>query len=168
MREIPLVNGKGVALVDDEDFALVSACRWRLHNNGYAITNARNGARGATLFMHRLILTLADGEQTDHVNGNKLDNRRENLRRCTAAENSRNQRKWTTDRTSQYKGVYWSNTRRRWTARITVNGRLLQVGSSQYELAAAVAYDEAAREHFGAFAAVNFPKEGERAARSAA
>lgn len=163
MREIPLVNGKGVALVDDEDFDALNAFRWRRHPHGYAITTPY----GRTIYMHRFVLGCFDGGEVDHLNGDKLDNQRANLRTCSRSENMHNTRKSKAGRTSQYKGVSWSEKRKRWIARIDVNGKKKMVGSSQYEVAAAVAYDEAAREHHGEFARLNFPKDGERSALAA-
>lgn len=76
------------ALVDDEDAALVSTQTWRLHSAGYA----HSYVGGRAVLMHRLILGLQHGDKvhTDHVNRDRLDNRRANLRGGTQQQNNRN------------------------------------------------------------------------------
>jgi hypothetical protein len=93
----------------------------------------------------------------DHKNGDKLDNRRENLRICTIAENIRNSKTSTKKgKTSRYKGVYWVGRIKKWVARIHVDRKGLHVGVFTDEAEAARAYDVAARQHFGEFARTNF------------
>jgi hypothetical protein len=113
------------------------------------------------LTIHRII--LADAEEVDHINGDGLDNRRMNLRASSRAENMRNTRK-PRNNTSGFKGVCWDRDHARWRSYIQINGRLLYLGLFDDLEVAARAYDTAARAHFGAFAALNFPAEGERAA----
>jgi hypothetical protein len=113
------------ALVDPEDYELVSAHRWHL-SEGYPATNVldpRGGLRSdgkrlrrRVLRMHRLLMGCVpgDGVLVDHRNRNKLDNRRGNLRKGTRAVNSQN----TSSRrgsTSRYRGVHWD--RGRWVAK---------------------------------------------------
>jgi hypothetical protein len=109
--------------------------------------------------MHKL---LTGWPQTDHINGNGLDNRRCNLRPVTSQQNRANQRK--TRGTSQFKGVYLRRRERNWEAAIKVNRRRIYLGTFSSEVEAARAYDAAARHHFGEFAALNFPRVGERLA----
>jgi hypothetical protein len=109
--------------------------------------------------MHQLI---TGWPLTDHINGNGLDNRRANLRPASAEENQRNQRK--THGTSRYKGVCWFKATKRWHAQIRTGGKRHHLGFYTEEVEAALAYDAAARNLFGDFAAVNFPMPGERSA----
>lgn len=158
MMTIPLSRGRYVALVDDEDHARISEHRWH-HKNGYAVRWTPDRTR--RLSMHREVLGFPDARYLDHANGNPLDNRRTNLRICTAAQNSWNSRA-RGKRFRQFKGVQCRHGR--WRTRIRIKGWLTHVGSFSTELEAALAYDRAARQHFGKFACVNFPFEGERPA----
>jgi len=92
MREIPLSN-RGIAIVDDEDYDFVSQWSWYQTYDGYAARSVWDGRNGKLnrVRMHRAILGLQKGI-CDHVNRNKLDNRRSNLRPATARLNSLNQR----------------------------------------------------------------------------
>lgn len=84
MPEIKLYRGE-IALVSECDYEWLSAMRWHKSIRGYA---QRSPKPGVTEFMHRLIMgTPPEGMQVDHINGNKLDNRRENLRFVSASEN---------------------------------------------------------------------------------
>lgn len=154
MREIALPRGM-VALVDDEDFALVSRRTWspsRNDGNGgtfYAVSGA-----SPRVLMHVLILGSEPGTQIDHINGNGLDNRRSNLRRCSRAQNAANRAKQRGTFTSRFKGV--SRLASGWRAYITA-GRFIYLGTFATEEDAARAYDAAAVEHFGEFARLNFP-----------
>jgi hypothetical protein len=161
--EVTLTQGK-VALVDRADLELVAEHRWyalRNRRTFYAQTSLPcSDGKHTTLKMHRLILPGA--EQIDHVNGNGLDNRRSNLRAATSLDNKRNERK-RRDNTSGFKGVHWRKDLSRWRACIMVDGRTIHLGYHADRESAARAYDAAARERFGAYAAVNFPEPGERA-----
>lgn len=159
MREIPLANGRGVVLVDDDDFEFLSRFRWRLHNRGYAFTGPR------TLFMHRLILGARRGEQVDHVNRDPRDNRRANLRRCDQAQNMANSRH--PIGRNGFRGVLRlprGPNCPRFLARLRVRGRVVRGGVYTTPEAAARAYDELARQHNGEFARLNFPRDNEQAA----
>lgn len=167
--EIPLTNG-GVAFVDDEDEDLVRQYRswWVLespspHRSSFYARGSRPGDRRKPL-MHKL---LTGWPLVDHINGNGLDNRRENLRPATRSQNGGNRRKAMLA-TSRFKGVSrYPQDRTRWIANIGVEGQKLYLGIFADELNAALAYDMAARMHFGEYAALNFPEPGERAALAA-
>lgn len=168
-REIPLTKGY-VAIVDDEDYERVSRRSWcaRPGGNGnvYAargIVRRKEGLRYIQL-MHREVLGLDPAYSTDppvvvdHINGDTLDNRKANLRICTQAQNSRNRRKIKAGR-SIYKGVMPRPEHGSFKARIRIDGKLINLGSYATEKDAALAYDVAAREHFGEYARLNFPDE---------
>lgn len=159
MKRVPLTRGY-VALVDDADYeAVMAAGPWYAlvkadRQTVYAQRNIRrsNGERSGQ-YMHKF---LTGWDQTDHRNGDGLDNQRDNLRPATGSENNRNSR-LRKDNTSGFKGVQWDKQRRRWVAGIRVSGRQRQIGSYDNPVDAAHAYDAAARELFGAFARPNFP-----------
>lgn len=152
MAEVQLSNGS-IALVSDEDYEAVSAYRWGL-SNGYAKTNIKKAdGRFTLLSMHRLILglTAGDGKLGDHINSITLDNRRENLRVCTRAENCRNQQKSKAN-TSGFKGVHWRSDSNRWVAKIKHNGKIVHLGSFRSLQSGYEAYCKAAKELHGEFA----------------
>lgn len=163
--EIPLTRGF-VALVDDQDAEKVQGRKWHAHHSDsrvYAGREERDTVTGAKRFvyMHRVIAGASDSMQVDHKNHETLDNRRENLRLCTTSENQRNQRRVSENRSSLFKGVHFYKARQKWTASIMVNGSTIHLGYYTDEIAAAKAYDAAAREHFGEFAYVNFEEESQ-------
>jgi hypothetical protein len=138
----------GSVLIDAADLPLVEGYGWRLIK-GYA--RCGSGRRGETRAMHRFIVGAAAGDVVDHINGDPTDNRRSNLRICTAQENARN-RKPHSGR--EFKGV----TARlgRFRACILVNGKQVSLGGYETAIEAALAYDRAAAVHHGEFARLNF------------
>lgn len=148
MAEIVLTNGK-IVLVDEEDFIGLNKYRW-YPNKGYAVAkiNKKN------VLMHRLILNLEGKIETDHINHNKLDNRKENIRFATRSQNAANQLK--SRGTSKYKGVSWHKKRRKWQSGIKINYKAIYLGRHINEIEAARAYDKAAKRLFGEFALLNF------------
>lgn len=157
MKEILLTQGK-VALVDDADYERVNQHKWcanKIGNNWYAIRATGGRRKKKFIYMHRSITAVAPGMYVDHRNHNGLDNRRENLRVCTNAQNTRS-RGTGKNNTSGYKGVCWRKDRKRWSAKIKVNYVTIALGCFGSPEEAAKAYDEAARFHFGEYALTNF------------
>lgn len=166
-KVIPLTKG-WVAFVDDGEYERLARFNWYTINpgrgatkaTGYAARSVRINGKKKMLLMHREILGARRGEYVDHRfyrNAEKIvDNRRENLRLCTRSENNRNTSKRSHAKSSQMKGV------RRlraggWVARIVVDRKEIHLGCFPTELEAALAYDAAARHHFGEFARLNLP-----------
>ncbi len=82
MKNIKLTKGH-LAIVDDDDFEKINLLSWHYQpkcNTGYAIGHIRVGGKSSTRRMHRMILNANNGDIVDHINGNGLDNRKENLR----------------------------------------------------------------------------------------
>lgn len=153
-KTIPLNRGK-VAIVDPEDYHLVSHIKWRVEKGQNGKLYAASGHRGDP--MHRLILGCLPGSQVDHWNGCGLDNRRRNLRIATTSQNGINRPKQKNN-TSGYKGVTDSGRRpNRWRAQIWFQRRRITVGNYASLEDAARAYDRKAEEMFGEFAFLNFP-----------
>lgn len=160
--KIILLGGDKFAIVDPADYENLSRFRWRADQSErvwYAARFKMIGGRARNILMHRLLLNAPPGVEVDHRNGNGLDNRRANIRLCTHVENSRNRHSLRLTKASRWKGVvpYASQIGTRWRARIHVSGKNLSLGSYGTEEEAARAYDTAAREHFGEFAALNYP-----------
>lgn len=145
MKKIPLTRGME-AIVDDEDFGWLSEFKWCLSGSGYAV-------KSGGVYMHRLIAKAKQGEFVDHINLNKLDNRRENLRICTKQQNQWNQQ--SRSGTSQYKGVSLRTDTGKYSAQITYNRRKINLGCFETEEHAALAYNAAATYYHGAFAKLN-------------
>lgn len=149
-RTIPLTRGQE-AKVDAADYEAINSFKWHCTDTGYA---ARMGSNKG-VYMHRQILGLTDPTiHADHINGDKLDNRRSNLRACSQLENNRNTTKRNIQTTSDYKGVSWDAVRGKWRASIVVNRRQISERHDT-ELAAAKRYNELALEHHGNFASFN-------------
>ena len=156
---IPLTNSDKFVLVDKDDYFFLSKLSWSL-TRGYATRRQHISSKGGvcirkTVIMHRVINNTPKGMDTDHINGDKLDNRKENLRSCLHSENTKNKRAYNKiDKSSKYKGV--SKTRQdRWLAGIGLNGKTIYLGRFDSENLAAQAYNEAALEYHGEFASLN-------------
>ncbi len=150
---IPLTRGL-ITIVDHDDYERLAAHKW------YAGASkgrfyAQRTSHGKIIKMHREIIDIAPSLFCDHINHNTLDNRRCNLRVCTAAQNARN-RLPREDCTSYYKGVSWHKGNRKWQAEIRNNNEYIHLGYFDYELDAAIAYDDMAIELFGPFACLNY------------
>jgi hypothetical protein len=168
MKEISLTQDQ-ITLVDDNDFKRISKHRWeaRRYSRGsvfyvYAIRRITKSRKTTTIRMHREILGLlaTDKMDTDHMNGNTLDNRRLNLRVASRRQNTYNSRLYRNN-TLGFKGVM-RNTGGRFTARIClVSGKRKSVGTFRTLIEAARAYNKAACEYYGAFAALNKIRERE-------
>jgi hypothetical protein len=143
--------------IDECDMPLFNSHNWSVNRGKYPQTAIRlpNGRRMTKLF-HRMILNAPPGVQVDHINGDTWDNRRANLRLCTAQQNNRNRRNNKAATSSTYKGVYWNKRDGKWQAYISVDDKMKNLGLFRDEIAAAQAYDAAAIELFGVFAKPNF------------
>jgi hypothetical protein len=129
MKRIPLTQGK-FALVDDADFEWLNQWKWRV-NHGYARRALyENGKRAGDISMHRLINNTPAGLDTDHINRDKLDNRRDNLRSATRSQNNFNTPPPKNNK-SGTKGVWYSKRWGLWYAQIKVKGKRYNLGSSQ-------------------------------------
>jgi hypothetical protein len=155
MKEISLTQG-AVTTVDDDDYEKLSAVKWHIDGFGYAsrkIPRPDNPDRWSNLYMHRAIVGLAFGDvrKVDHIDGNKLNNARANLRVCSNAENSRNC-KTPRSNTSGFKGVTWDKEKGKWLAQIKFQNKNNYLGRFDSPEEAYAAYCEAARRLHGNFA----------------
>lgn len=141
------------AIVDDEDFEQLSQFQWDLNDGGYP--RAWTGQRQE--LMHHIVLPKTLSTVNDHINGNRLDNRRGNLRRITQQQNSVNA-KLRKDNKSGFRGVHRDEYGRKWIAAIQVNGKKVCIGTFISAEEAARAYDERALIEFGPYVRLNFPE----------
>lgn len=156
--EIPLTRGMK-ALVSIEDLPVVSPFKWQARGvvgsgSFRAISNRLVDGSMKPLHMSRLILQAPVELVVDHISGDTLDNRRTNLRLCTLSQNSRNKRK-KQGTSSRYKGVTFHKQSGKWAAVLKSSGKNFNLGLFKTQEEAAVAYDNAAKTHFGEFARTN-------------
>lgn len=162
-REVPISGTEYVALVDDSDYADVAQYKWFANRNRKQVYPRRYvrvapGVR-TTIHLHTQLMgePPASGMMVDHINGDGLDNRRANLRFVTPQQNGMNRR----DKrgSSQYRGVRAVNGR--WEAVLSHGGKRTNLGRFSDEKDAALAWDRAASEAYGEYAALNFADAGE-------
>lgn len=152
MNKIILRNGEE-CLVSPQDFHWINQRNWYLHAAGYAMCDLWGRRGSAKVLMHRLILLAPDTATVDHINGNVLDNRRENLRLATQSEQNMNRHKIVG--VSKFKGVYRRSDGLKWVAMIKKNYQRKYLGCFENEIDAALAYNKAAIELHGSFAKLN-------------
>lgn len=156
MKKIP-IKGGAFALVDDDCFDVLSKKKWYINkgkNTSYASTSVWDEGTNRTILMHTLIINIPNGLFCDHINGDGLDNRRENLRFCTNSQNQGNSR-MPKNNTSGFKGVTFSKRHNKWQAQIKFNYKNIFLGRFEDKRDAAIAYNESAKNYFGEFAKLN-------------
>lgn len=155
---IPLSRGL-FALIDSEDTELVSGFCWSAFkpskNTYYAGRNQKTNGTQERVYMHRVIMRASGVQSVDHINGNGLDCRKSNMRLCSKPQNGWNALKRSGKSSSKFKGVSWRPETRKWVARIAPNRTTIRLGCFEDEIAAAKAYNEAAKRYFGEFAKLN-------------
>ena len=179
MKEIPLSsknevnnNGKYSATVDDDLYDDLIKYNWSISSNGYAQRRIiKPDGSKSTILMHRQImeLTFGDSDYVDHINGNRLDNQKSNLRLCTHTQNLHNS-KISKRNKSGAKGVFHQHieyeTKKKgivckdyWRASIMVNRKNIFLGTFPYNpngfAQAKKAYNDAAKKYYGQFAYLN-------------
>ena len=150
---------KRFALIDQDDYERLAKTKWFACRSGkslYATATSIRHLAKHHLQMHRYVLRAEPGQMVDHISGDTLDNRKQNLRIVTPTENARNSRRQTfPGKTSVFKGVSWSERDGRWHAQITDQGQNISLGLFDDAQNAARAYDAAALERFGEYARTN-------------
>jgi hypothetical protein len=157
MKKIPLTKGK-FAIVDDDDFEFVSEHKWYCNSNNMAVYECRIDRTKIRFLMHRVIMDCPDGMEVDHINGDRLDNRKENLRIVTRHQNMLN-RKVRSDSKTGYKGVEYKSDQARsrpYAAYIRIDNKKKTLGHYKTAEEAAKIYDEAALKYHGEYANLNF------------
>lgn len=170
---IKMTNCDEWTVLDAADYPKVKGFTWlkdKKNDNGYAWAwPSREQAAdlgvpyGRYVYMHRIINGTDSDMVTDHIDRNKMNNRRSNLRECTQGQNAINRTK-SKGKSSQYMGVRFIKkyadkpTPNKWEANITLNKKQKCIGTFPSEKDAALAYDRYAYQMFGEYAALNFPE----------
>ena len=134
-------------LIDDEDYEKVCGYKWRRNAHGYIHTTID----GKCIYLHRLIMGFPDELVVDHINGDKRDNRRCNLRICNIKQNIRNAKR-NRNNSSGYTGVSYRPKRKSWRAYITVDRKQIGLGHYATKEKAIEARKQAEHKYFGEFA----------------
>lgn len=143
-------------LVDDDDYEYLNQWKWhtiKTSNSQYVNRTVFINKKKTYNSMARKIMKAPKGMVVDHINGNTLDNRKQNLRICTIQQNSWNKKKQNS--LYKYKGVQLRKDRGNWRACITYNNKFISLGSFKTELEAAKAYNTKALELYGEYAKLN-------------
>lgn len=154
MKQIELTKGK-FTIVDDEDYEDLMKLKWHVNQGGYAVRMIKHPTKSGkqvVLQMHRYLMGLTHGDQrhVDHIDVDRLNNTRANLRICTYVENARNKSK-PSHNTSGFKGVY-AYYGGRWRAAISSGKRkYVHLGVFDTPEAAHAAYCQAADRLYGEF-----------------
>ena len=136
---------------DIEDYDKIKNYCWHIDNNGYVTTTK-------TLRMHSIIMNAKPGETVDHINHNKYDNRKSNLRLCNKQQNSfnSNTRK---NSASGFRGVSYFKRDKKWRAYICINNKFIHIGYFEEKQDAIRARKEAEIKYFGDFRNKTIDKE---------
>jgi hypothetical protein len=147
MQKIPLRRG-GYAIVNDEDYDYVMQWKWRRTTLGYAVRKIPKST--GVIWMHRQINGTPKGYETDHINEDKLDNRRSNLRTVTHGQNTYNRKN--KRNTSGHKGVSWNSAANKWCVQIYANHKNHYLGVYTDIEEAIKVYKQAAQKYHGEYA----------------
>lgn len=158
--QITLTHGLST-IIDDTDYDEISKNKYNAHEDRgrfYATRTSRLNGKKRLIYLHREIWEIHNGlipvgKEIDHINGNNLDNRIDNLRLCEHSQNLCNKRQQSNNNSSRFKGVSWNKNAQKW----EVHASHEYLGLFANENEAALAYDKRAKEKFGEYARLNFP-----------
>lgn len=139
-------------IIDSEDWEKVKPYCWYINSNGYAMGTRHRVTKSKNIQLHRLIMDVLDKPDIiiDHKNGNPLDNRKCNLRKCTKAQNDYNKRMQPYN-TSGVTGVTWDKSRNKWQANICYKGKCIHLGRFTNKQDAINARKQGEDKYFGEF-----------------
>lgn len=159
MKEILLTQGHK-ALIDDADFQSVNKFKWHVHFSDSKIYARRKrrvfeGKSTTKIYLHSFL--LPEASRIDHRDGNGLNCQRNNLRAATPQQNGHGFASKRDKATSKYRGVSWSEERKKWVVQVTnPSGKRTSLGRFSSEEVAARVFDKYVRENYGEFASPNF------------
>jgi len=148
----------GIALVSNEDYDNVSKYSWHKDNYGYT----RTSINGKNTAMHRFIMNPINNEIVDHINHNKLDNRRENLRIFDEVHKNAGNRQLKENKSSKYRGVYWKKNKKKFHSEITINHKCYYLGMFADEIIAAETIDKFILHQKIDYIDLNFPEKKDK------
>ena len=138
-------------IVDEDIYYDLLNYKWVINNQGYIRNNK-------LIFLHRFIMNYNGDNYVDHINNNPLDNRKENLRIVTPAQNAMNKKPFKNG-SSKFIGVFFHKKTNKWCASITFENMKKYLGTYQNEIDAAKARDLATKKFYGEYGKLNFPNE---------
>lgn len=151
MKIIKLTQGYNT-IVDDADFQYLSKWKW-FYNKGYVRRSDYSTGKLIKIYMHREIMKPPKGMVIDHIDSDKLNNQRSNLRICTHQQNQCNRKKYKNNK-SGYKGVSFNKRDCKWVAGIGVGGMKKHLGSFTTAEEASKAYEQASIKLHGVYGKV--------------
>lgn len=138
----------GIVQVDQEDMQLLRQSGWYVNKAGYVV---REESGRKVVRLHRIILGAADGQIVDHINGDKLDNRKQNLRIADKSTNGMNRGAQSNSKTG-VKGVSWSKQKNKFRITCNVMGKQYHLGYAKTIEEAKSKYAERIEKYHGGFA----------------
>lgn len=128
---VSLSKGK-FAIIDAQDADYINQWKWTYLSSGYAFRRKYLGVvdgkeQSEYILMHRLLMDCPEGYEVDHINHNRLDNRKSNLRIVTRAQNTHNAG-IRSDNTSGHKNIYWYKAYKKWMVTVGANGKSHFIG----------------------------------------
>lgn len=160
-KKIPLSQGQ-FAIVDDEDYQELSQFKWHAYwdktTKSFYARRSKPNSRSSVIIMHRVIMNNPNGLQVDHIHHDTLDNRKCNLRTCTASQNMMNRGLFKNNK-SGYTGVYLCKKSNKWRAQININKKQTYLGMFSNKHEAARVYNRYCKKHHGEFGVKNIIKE---------
>ena len=151
------VNGRTVQ-IDEEDWDRIKDYHFRITPRSYVAlrTIQKGNAKRREIPLHRFILGVEDNPEimVDHIDRNPLNNRKNNLRICTASQNQMN-RSRKCKKTSKYRGVSYDAPTKKWKVSIKLNRKSIHGGYFDSEDEAGMKYNELAIKYHGEFAVLN-------------
>ena len=156
ITQIFLYNGKqeivAKALIDSEDYEKCKSVKWTGRKEIYGLRVFNNKIGQLSEFIMNFKSTAM--VVIDHINGNTLDNRKQNLQICTTRQNQMKKR-MQKNNTSGYRGVCWNKNQHKWQGAIVYKRKHFHLGLFSTKEEAALAYNKKAKELFGEFAVLN-------------
>lgn len=178
VKELDLTNSDKKIIIDDQDYDFISLFTWYYHTSGCAYTSATVKMRSELLilnniknwYLHELVMLNANNLnngyitknhskfKTIHINGNRLDCRRNNIQNVKLSQvyaMRKKPKRINKISSSNYKGVSYNKDKKRYIASICVDKKRIYLGAYKSEVSAAMAYDNAAIKYFGDLAKIN-------------
>lgn len=154
MKYIKLYHGELVK-VDNDDFDKLNQYKWHLCAYGYAERSKYfpESQKSIQVKMHREIMGFPKDLEVDHINQDRLDNRKENLRLVTKSQNGMN-RGPTKKNKSGYKGIHWDEINKKWSVHVNANKKMVFFGRYKSLKEAIIACNKARSVYHGEYATV--------------